>query len=85
MNNKNFSFVFILFLCISFSHFLFENSFSQEDPIFSPRQQWKQLPDPDILTCKDDLILLQKTNGSPACVSSTTYLKIGRASCRERV
>jgi hypothetical protein len=76
MNNKNFSFVFALILCISFSPFLFENSFSQENLIFSPRQQWKQLPDPDILTCKDGLILLQKTNGSPACVSSTTYLKL---------
>jgi hypothetical protein len=76
MNNKNFSFVFTLILCISFSPFLFENSFSQENLIFSPRQQWKQLPDPDILTCKDGLILLQKTNGSPACISSTTYLKL---------
>lgn len=76
MNNKNFSFLFTLILCISFSPFLFENSFSQENLIFPPRQQWKQLPDPDILTCKDGLILLQKTNGSPACVSSSTYLKL---------
>ena len=76
MNNKNFSFLFTLILCISFSPFLFENSFSQENLIFPPRQQWKQLPDPDILTCKDSLILLQKTNGSPACVSSSAYLKL---------
>ena len=76
MNTKNLSFAFTFILGISFSPFLFENSFSQEDLVISPRHQWKQLPDPDILTCKEGLILLQKTNGSPACVSSSAYLKL---------
>ena len=76
MNKVNFSFVFTIILGISFSPFLFENSFAQENLIIPPRHQWKQSHDPDILTCKDGLILLQKTNGSPACVSSLTYLKL---------
>jgi hypothetical protein len=71
MNKKNLSFAFTFILGISFSPFLFENSFSQENLITSPRHQWKQIPDPDILTCNEGLILLQKTNGSPACVSSS--------------
>ena len=76
MNTINFLFVFTIVLCICISSILFENSFAQENQIFSPRYQWKQLPDPDILTCKEGLILLQKTNGAPACVSPSTYLKL---------
>jgi len=74
MNVKIISFVFISILII-FPVFI-ENSFSQENLIGSPRSQWKQLPDADSLMCKDGLILLQKNNSSPVCVSPTTYLKL---------
>jgi hypothetical protein len=76
MNTINFLFVFTIILCIYISSFLFENSFAQENQILPPRYQWKQLPDPDILTCKEGLILLPKTNGAPACVLPSTYLKL---------
>jgi hypothetical protein len=76
MYKVKFSFAFIIILGISFSLFLFENSFAQENPIIPPRHQWKQSPNPDNLTCKEGLILLQKINGAPACVSSSTYLKL---------
>lgn len=46
------------------------------EPIIPPRQQWAQSSDVDQLTCKDGLILLQKSNGAPACVSPATYLKL---------
>jgi hypothetical protein len=76
MHKLNFSFILLIILSLSVSSFLFESSFAQESQIIPPRHQWKQLPDPDILTCKEGLILIQKTNGSPACVSPTTYLKL---------
>jgi hypothetical protein len=76
MNKLNFSFMLTVILTFSSSSFLFENSFAQENQFISPRHQWKQLPDPDILTCKDGLILLQKSNGVPACVSPSTYVKL---------
>lgn len=43
---------------------------------FPPRKQWKMFADPDMLTCKDGLVLLQKNNGYPACVTPTTYVKL---------
>ena len=67
--------VFSIIIIIFISPFLLENSFAQNQ-IIPPRPQWKETPDPDLLTCKDGLLLLQKTNGSPACVSPTTYLKL---------
>lgn len=42
----------------------------------SPRQQWIKFADPELLTCKEGFILLQKNNGFPACVMPTTYLKL---------
>ena len=75
MNKLNFLFLFTLIISISISPILFENSFAEEQ-IVPPRHQWKQLPDPDTLTCNEELILLQKTNGSPACVSPIAYLKL---------
>ncbi len=46
------------------------------ESIMSPRQQWKQHSEIEKLTCKEDLVLLQKNNGVPACVSPTAYLKL---------
>lgn len=76
MGKLNFLFVLAVILSAAISPFLFERSFAQENPITPPRHQWKQLPDPDTLTCKDGLILLQKISGSPACVSPYSYLKL---------
>ena len=42
----------------------------------APLKQWKKFADPDLLTCKEGFVLLQKNNGSPACVSPSTYLKL---------
>ncbi|KAF6245517.1 hypothetical protein [Nitrosopumilus sp. b2] len=46
------------------------------ESVIPPRQQWKQFNDIDQLTCKEGLVLLQKSSDAPACVSSTTYLKL---------
>ena len=42
----------------------------------TPHQQWKKFADPDMLTCKPGHLLIQKTNGNPACVMPSTYLKL---------
>jgi len=42
----------------------------------SPHQQWKKSTDLDILTCKQELVLLQKINGNPSCVMPFTYMKL---------
>ena len=42
----------------------------------TPHQQWKKFADPDMLTCKPGYLLLQKSNGNPACVIPFTYLKL---------
>jgi len=76
MGKSGLLFTLVVILSATISPFLFERSFAQENPVIPPRHQWKQLPDPDILTCKEGLILLQKINGSPACVSSYSYLKL---------
>jgi len=49
------------------------NSFAQE---MTPLKQWKKFADPDLLTCKSGHLLLQKSNGNPACVMPSTYLKL---------
>jgi len=51
-----------------------EDSFAQQK--MTPHQQWKKFADPDTLTCKQDYLLLQKSNGNPSCVKPTTYLKL---------
>jgi len=66
-------FLFIIILGITTAPIFFENSFAQE---MSPHQQWKKFADPDMLTCKSGYLLLQKTNGNPACVMPSTYLKL---------
>ena len=42
----------------------------------SPHQQWNKFADIDMLTCKPEHLLFQKTNGNPLCVIPTTYLKL---------
>ena len=75
MNNLNFLLLFTMIISISVSPILFENAFAQNQ-ITPPKHQWNQLPDPDALTCKEGLVLLQKINGSPAYVSPAAYLKL---------
>ena len=66
-------FMFVMVLTITLSFTFVENSFAQE---MTPLQQWKKFADPDMLTCKSGYLLLQKSNGNPACVMPTTYLKL---------
>ena len=58
---------------LSFGIF-YESSFAQKD--WSPLQQWKKFADPDMLSCNEKYLLLQKDNGYPACVSISTYFKL---------
>ncbi|MDH3277246.1 MAG: hypothetical protein OEL77_02390 [Nitrosopumilus sp.] len=76
MNNLTLTSMFIFVLCISASPFLFEKSKAQENQTMSPRNQWIQFGDSDVLSCKEGLILLQKPTGTPACVSPESYLKL---------
>ena len=64
---------FLVLTSILFIPFLYEDSFA--DPL-SPRQHWKQFSNLDTLECDSGHILLQKDNGSPACVMPSTYLKL---------
>jgi len=69
----NLVFCFLLITNLLIITILYENSFAEN---LSPRQQWKQFADPDLLTCKKGFVLLQKNNGYPACVTPSTYLKL---------
>lgn len=71
--NSQFAFLFVIILTIAISPSLFENSFAQQ---MTPHQQWKKFTDVDMLSCKSGHLLLQKTNGNPACVMPSTYLKL---------
>ena len=42
----------------------------------TPHQQWKKFTNIDMITCKSGHLLLQKSNGNPACVMPSTYLKL---------
>jgi len=63
-----------MILTITISPAFFENSFAQQQ--MTPHQQWKKFADPDMLTCKSGHLLIQKSNGNPACVMPSTYLKL---------
>ncbi|MHA7648029.1 hypothetical protein [Nitrosopumilus sp. S4] len=39
-------------------------------------QQWKKFSDPDLLKCSQGNLLLQKNDGTPACVKPFTYEKL---------
>ena len=60
-------------ICLLLNPLLIGNSFAED---LSPRKQWIKFADPDLLTCKEGYILLQKNNGYPACVTPSTYLKL---------
>lgn len=52
----------------------FEYSFSQEE--LTIHKQWKKFGDPHLLFCSQEYLVLQKIDGTPACVKPTTYLKL---------
>ena len=62
-----------MILSIAISPSFIDNSFAQQ---MTPHQQWKKFADTDMMTCKSGHILLQKSNGHPACVMPSTYLKL---------
>lgn len=67
--------IFIMLFSLSGLFFVsFTDSFAKT--IVPPRQQWKDMTNIDQLICNEGLLLLQKTNGAPACVSFTAYLKL---------
>ena len=63
----------MLLIVFSISIMSLEDSFAQN---ISPHHQWKKFTDPDTITCKPDHLLLQKNDGTPACVMPSTYLKL---------
>jgi hypothetical protein len=70
----NIRLVFAFFLAtVLLTPLFIANSFAEN---LSPRQQWVKYADPDLMTCKEGYILLQKNNGYPACVAPSTYLKL---------
>ena len=66
--------MFVIAFGIFASIVYFENSFAQKE--MSPHQQWKKFADLDMLTCKPEQLLFQKTDGNPLCVMPSTYLKL---------
>ncbi len=69
-NNRNFSIVFALVIIAG----LTSVSFSQYT---SPRVQLESGIAPEDVQCRDDRILVLRTNGSPACVTEKTAEKMG--------
>ena len=63
-------------LAIIFSLSIIAVHESIAESIIPPRHQWKQTDNIDDLTCNNGLVLLQKNNGAPACVSTTAYIKL---------
>ena len=76
MNKSNFSFVLILIFSVSASPVILAEIHAQENVVIPPRKQWKEISDIDQLTCNESLLLLQKNNGAPACVSPSSYLRL---------
>lgn len=65
-----------IILITAITPYIVSNSSGQESTFIPPRHQWKTISDIDELTCKEGLVLLQKNNGAPACVSPHAYLKL---------
>ena len=76
MNKSNFSFVLILIFSVSASPIILVEIDAQENVVSPPRKQWKEISNIDQLTCNEGLLLLQKNNGAPACVSPSSYLRL---------
>lgn len=70
------SFILLIAFSLSLSPILIVELSAEEGDLIPPRKQWKQISDIEQLTCKEGLLLLQKNNGAPACVSSSSYLRL---------
>ena len=68
------AFFLVFSVLVGFLFFPFSDSFGQS--ITPPRHQWKKIADVDQLACNEGLMLLQKSNGAPACVSPASYLRL---------
>ncbi len=66
-----------LVILLSSTTILTNDAFSQtpNQPL-PPRQQWKNMDDVSQVTCREGLVLLEKTTGAPACVSPNAYLRL---------
>jgi len=67
---------YLLVLSIILGFFIFLTDSYAEEFSIPPRQQWKEVNDIDQITCKEGLVLIQKHNDNPACVSSLAYLRL---------
>lgn len=68
------AFFLVFFVLVGFLFLPLNDSFGQT--IIPPRHQWKAVTNIDQLTCNESLVLLQKSNGAPACVSPTSYFRL---------
>lgn len=76
MGKFYFSFVFLIVFSLSLLPALVAHTSAQEDFFIPPRKQWKETSDINQVTCKEGLMLIQKSSGAPACVSASAYLKL---------
>lgn len=76
MGKFYFSFVFLIVFSLSLLPALVVHTSAQEDSFIPPRKQWKETSDINQVTCKEGLVLIQKSSGAPACVSASAYLKL---------
>ena len=67
--------VLLLTVVIGLSPFLI-NSASAQMHLVSPREQWQNAHNISQITCQEGLVLLTKANGMPACVSTSSYLRL---------
>ncbi|MFB5597633.1 MAG: hypothetical protein ACE5RJ_01265 [Nitrosopumilaceae archaeon] len=70
----------IVFLAVTITLFsLSQQAIAQNQMgmnMMSPRQQWMTINDINELNCRDDLVLMTKANGTPACVSPHAYFRL---------
>ena len=65
----------LLTIIIGISPFLANPALAQMHWM-SPRAQWQNTPDTSQITCQEGFVLLTKSNGMPACVSPSSYLRL---------
>lgn len=67
---------FLTLILISAAMLTGNASFQTPDQSIPPRQQWRQANDISQISCATGLVLIQKVNGAPACVSPDAYLRL---------
>ena len=76
MKKFNFLLILLITFSLSISPVIIVELSAQQEALIPPRKQWKETSDIEKLTCKEGLLLMQKNNGAPACVSPLSYLKL---------